>query len=1088
MVTLGKYALFGLLLPLVGHTASMAAAVTVEAGRHAERLIKMAPQARVTGKITDGETGDALPAVSIIVKGTTTGTTTDMDGNYAITVDDDATLVFSYIGYETEEVVVGNQSVIDIVLEADMASLDEVVVVGYGTQEKKYVTGSVASVDAEAINKTPIVSADQAIQGRAAGVQISSSQGVPGAPVEIRVRGVGTFGNSQPLIVVDGVPLLNDGPGSLTRNPLAAINPADIASIEILKDASTAAVYGVRAANGVILITTKQGEVGKLRVNVDSYVGLQNYYSKYDWLSTPEYAALAADIVANDGDPATELPIDLQPGSPWLANNTDWQEAFINDRPIIQNHQVSISGGTETATFRVSGGYSKQDATIIGTSLERFSLRVNSEYKLLDRVKIGENLMVSTTKTLTNRFVNGFIGNGSVIDQMSAPPTIPIYDNGPDNYRGFHIVPERNGAVNPIAVSNALDNTNRANRILANAYAEVEIIEGLKYRGNVGVDFDDNIGKQWDRGFSQLIWFNVDRPQNVYQVDRGYSFSLLLESTLSYNRDIGDHHLDAIAGITNQKFYFENMRVQATDFISDDPDFYRSINSGVRQPSTGGYSESALLGYVGRLNYAFKDRYLATFTVRRDGTSRFNPEDNKRWGTFPSFSVGWRLTEEPFMQNVSFLTDLKLKVGWGQLGNQETAAFAHIFRVSTSPDYALGPGRDQAPAVGPAPANFANRDLTWETVETTDIGFEAQFLDGKFGLNATYYQRLTSDILLDVEIPATAGLGRDFAIRALGLGIAQINAAEVFNQGVEIEANYRQIVNDDFTFDVSGNITTVKNEVLSLTSGLEQLTITESRDAIYRTAVGFPIGYFYGYQTDGLYQNASEADGAVDDDLSNGVSPGDIRFVDNNGPGSGDEQFSGQPDDKVSPADRTFLGKTIPDFFYGLTINASYKNLDFSMFWQGVEGVSAFNRVRFQAEQMISPDRNALASTGQRWTGENTSNSFPRAVFGDPNNNRRFSDRWVEDASFLRLKNIQIGYNLTSLLNNNTSAFSNARVYVGLTNLATFTSYSGLDPEIVTARTITDQPGGPGVSLAGGTDGGNIPQPRSFTVGVQLGF
>lgn len=1043
-------------------------------------------QIEVSGKVIDSSNGEGVPGVSILVKGTTTGTASDVEGNYRIEIQqDNPILIFSAVGFASQEIIVGNKSVIDIALEVDIQALDEVVVIGYGTQEKKYLTGTVASVGAEEISRTPVTTVDQALQGRASGVQVTQSQGVPGAPVTVRIRGVGTFGNSDPLFVVDGIPLANDGPGFRTENPLNSINPSDIESIEVLKDASTAAIYGVRAANGVILITTKKGSKGKLRVNFDMYAGIQQWHTKYDWLDTPGYQALATEIASSNPDAV--LPFDLEPGSEWLQFNTDWQEEFINSSAPIQNYQVSLSGGSETSTYYFSAGYFDQQATVIGTDLKRFSMKLNSEHKFWDRVKVGQNLLVSTTATTQNRFVNGFNGNGSIVQQSDAPPNIRVIDDPNDNipgFRGYSTVPQRAGASNPIAVDAQQDNGARSNRILGNVYAEVEIINGLKLRGNVGIDHLDRTSKGWEAGWSEVIWAGVDRPQNSYQVGDAKSTSLLLESTLNYNRIIGDHSFDILAGVTQQEFWNEGLTVQSTDFISTDPNFYRFLNSGSLTPGRGTFGESALLGYIGRVNYAYKDRYLLNFTVRRDGTSRFNPEDNRRWGTFPSVSAGWRISEEDFMSGSSFFSDLKLRGSWGQLGNQETAAYAYIFQISTSPDYALGTGVDQMPAVGPSPANFANQDLGWETVTTTDIGFDSRFLDDRLTFNFTWYRRLTSDILLNVGIPATSGLTNN---NSNGPGSAQINAAEVENTGIEIDLGYRQVFNNGFELDILGNITTVNNEVLSLTSGQEQLSINNVEGGTFRTAVGQPIGYFYGYQTGGIFQNAGEVGDALPDNLSNDRAPGDIRFVDNNGPGTDGEQFSGQPDGIIDPNDRAFLGKTIPDFFYGVTVNAYFKGFDFSMFWQGVEGVSVMNQIRQLSESMSSPNNNQLATTNSRWSGEGSSNSMPRAVFGDPNQNNRFSDRWVESGDFLRLKNLQIGYNFADLVKDN-KFLSNLRVYVSANNLLTFTDYSGLDPEIISSKTLTDNPGGPGTSLSAGVDAGNIPQPRTFLLGVQFGL
>ena len=1049
-----------------------------------------AQERTITGKVTDMESGEPLPGVTVVVQGTSTGTATDLDGNYKLSVGEDAkVLVFSFVGYVSEEVPIGNRSNIGIELAPDVQSLSEVVVIGYGEKSRKLLTESIGTVSAEQLQKVPVASADAAIKGRLSGVQVSSVDGTPGAPVSIRIRGVGTVGNTQPLFVIDGVPV---GSGEDARtNPLTTINPNDIESISVLKDASAAAVYGVRAANGVVLITTKRGKTGKPTVTLDSYYGVQNFPKLYEWNNTDQYLQLSREAVdarntqlgLSPGDDDYQvLHPDLLPGSPYLNRNTDWQSPLLNENAPIQNHNLSVSGGNENANFYVSAGYFKQEATVRKWELERYSFRANGDYKIGNRLRIGNTLSLSHQHVY--RGLNGG-GDGFLFGTANLPPFYEIYDTDnsvPNNRYGF----DGNAGVggmniaNQFALNELIENNDRTTRLLGGLYVEIDILKSLTFKSAASIDFSTGQNTSWTPGVT-IAEVGYDRPLNNYNDGRNLGNTQVFTNTLNYHNSLGDHGINALAGIEYQRLRNTGIAVGGKDFVSADPLFYVDPRNQRDQYSVGASNgNDAFVGYIGRISYDYKQKYLLTATVRWDGTAHFAPEN--RWGTFPSVSAAWRVSEEPFFSGVPVISDLKVRASWGQLGNANLGHFSHYGRISTTPDYALG--RDGGwNYQAPTQTNLVNNKVGWETVESTDIGIDMSLFNNKLTFLATYYNRNTKDFLYELPAPLTGGFGN---IWGPGSNIGYpVNAGNVLNRGLEFELGYISSIGSDFNFNVSGNLTTVHNELTALAPGYSEYSSGD-----YRTAIGYPIGYFYGYRTAGLYQNATEAQGALPDELAgeadfNRPRPGDVIFLDVNGlapEGAPQGQlFSGEPDGKISPADRTYLGKTIPDFFYGLNLDADFKGFDISVLFQGVSGVQVYNEFRRNNEGLGAAGRNELVSTQDRWTGEGTSNSMPRAIEGDPYQNNRFSDRFVENAGYFRLKNVQLGYSIPSSLLGKTNAISNVRFYVAGTNLITITEYTGLDPEVTTYGRNTAQ-------TEAGTDRGNMPQPITLTGGIQVQF
>ncbi len=1045
---------------------------------------------KVSGKVTDPDTKKALPGVSVMVKGKrNNGVITDKNGNYIISVPVGTVLVFSYISNVPEELEVTNSGIVNVSLSSKPKSMDEVVVIGYGKKSRKLLTESISTVGSKDLEKLPVASADAAMQGRVSGVQITNVDGSPGSPVSVRVRGVGTVGNTQPLFVIDGIPVGNND--SYNTNPLSTLNPSDIENISVLKDASSAAMYGMRAANGVVLITTKRGKSGKPRVSLDAYYGIQQFPKKLTANNTAQYIALAQEAITNrniqDGLTAGQpgfrvLNQDLLQGTPnsVIDINTNWQEATINKNAPIANYNVGLSGGNENANYFFSAGYFKQEAVTRNWDLSRYTIRMNSDYKIGSRLKIGQTMALSFQEV--NRGMNGGGDGFLYANNLSMPPFFKIYDDQhsiPGNRYGYNGNLGVAGLTigNQIALNEIIPNTDQTYRLLGGVFAELEILKGLKYRSAASIDLSFSRNTDWSPGYTAPE-IGFGRETNTFNDNRSQGYTQVFTNTLGYEKKIGEHSVNVIAGMEYQKVKGNNLGYSGKNFQSTDPAFYQSVNNGRGGPIPGnsnpygfysnagsGLYNEAYASTFGRLSYNYKEKYLLTGTVRRDGTSRFASE--KRFGIFPAVSAAWIISEEPFFTNKSIISSLKIRGSWGQLGNANTSSFAYVSRVSFTPQYPIG----GTPAQAPISPSLPNDNIGWETVESADFGVDVSLFNNKVTFLATYYNRRTKDFLYGLPIPFTSGYGG-----------TDVNVGAVKNSGFEFDLSYNTKIANKINLNVSANLTTVKNRLVALAPDVEEYSSGD-----YRTAIGYPIGYFYGYKATGIYQNGTEAGAALPDDVagaSNTPRPGDVIFEDTNGPLAGTpkgKQFTGTPDGRITPADRTYLGKTIPNFFYGLNIDAAYKGFDVAVLFQGVSGIQVYNSLRQSMENLGGPGRNELATTKNRWTGDGTSNSMPRAIDGDPYNNNRFSSRFVEDAGFLRLKNLQIGYSLPQSLLEKTKAFHGARIYIGATNLFVITKYTGLDPEVVTFGNVSSQ-------TSAGTDQGSTPQARTYQAGIQFNF
>jgi len=1003
-------------------------------------------QSTVSGTISDAE--GPLAGASVVVQGTTTGAVADFDGNYTIEVPDGSnTLVFSYVGYAAKSINVDGQTTINVTLQPDAQSLSEVVVVGYGTQRKADLTGAVGSIDAVDIVKQPIVSPDQVLAGTISGVNITNRSGDPGAPVSVNIRGVGTLSaDANPLYVIDGVPLV--GTNNITvntssttdSNPLASINPSDIQSIDVLKDAASAAIYGARGANGVIIITTKKGSKGDPKVTYDGYVSTASVRETLDVLDVGQYIAiqqeLGRDFSAFSGQP-----------------NTDWQDAIFRDG-LVQNHNIGVSGGGENGTYYVSGSFLDNEGIQRAQSFRRYSLRANSEFRIGKRLKFGESLQISQSDRLTQS--EGALNAG--FNAALNAPFFQVFGDGPFGYNLAN--PDTRGGatgVNQVLLTDErINSTTIQNRkVLGHFFGEWEIIDNLKLRPSIGIDY--NVGSGDFFQAATTLDGNSDRQSLLVQ-SRPIELTLTTGATLSYDKTIGDHNFGALLGFEQTKFRFNKVRLQGRNLFNDN-----FASSGTAVAGANEADLFTLQGIIGRLTYNYKGKYLATVNVRRDATSKF--AEDRRDDIFPSISVGWRISQEDFF-NIDAFDDLKLRVGYGELGNQNLGdgtarTFPFVSTLNNNIFYVLGDG--QGTVVGPAPTTFANQSIGWETSKQIDIGLDFSLWNGKLTGVIDYFKKTNEDALVNLPLPFASGFFLP----------APTNAGEITNSGIELALNYKNKIGEDFEYGIGVNLTTVKNTVQSL-GPVSQIIAGVGGAQSHRTIVGESLGHFYGYKTNGLYQNDAEVAAALPD--ANGTpSPGDIRFVDVNGDG------------QVNADDRTILGSPYPGYFYGINLQAKYKGFDFSALLRGVGDRQIYNSSRITLEGLTGTN-NFSTQVLNRWSGEGSTNSSsnPRLAPGDPNGNNRISDRFIEDADYLRIQNIQLGYTLPQeKLQSWTNGFiSNMRFYLSAQNLATFTNYSGFDPEVGRAQSF--QKGNN--PLATGQDDGQAPLPRIIQLGWSVSF
>lgn len=1011
-------------------------------------MVANAQERTISGTITSSDEQQGLPGVNIVVKGVAEGTISDIEGKFSLTVGENATaLIFSYVGYTSQEIAIGSSSIIDVVLVPDIAQLSEIVVTGYGTQERANVTGAIGSVPATVISSRPLISPDQALAGTVAGVNIVNRAGDPGAAISVRIRGVGTVGVNQPLWVIDGVPIVQTTNNTVNTssttdsNPLAGINPDDIESMDVLKDASAAAIYGSRAANGVIIVTTKRGKEGRTNVTYSGFAGTGSIRKKVDVLNVEDYidiqAELGRDVSQFRGDPTV-----------------DWQDLVYRSAPM-QSHNIAVSGGSQNANFHVSGGYLNQDGIEFGQSFERYSMKINSDIKAGDRWTFGESVLISQTDRLTQSEGVGNCCAAAFNSSLNSPYFQPYDPNGPYGYNQEDDAKIGEGqALNLLMRTDTRINETRikTRQVQGNVYGQLEIIKGLKFRMDGGMDYvvGDNFFSQ-----AEVTWGDIEGTRDSRLIQsRPIEFTTNWSNTLTYNKSFGDHSLTALIGYEETNYQFDKVRLQGNVLFNPAVKFA----SVAAQTSPGNEADHwALRGLLGRINYSYAGRYLATINIRRDATSRF--AENNRDDVFPSISVGWRLSEEAFFPQSGVIDDLKLRVGWGQAGNQFTGVnFAFLSALQTSIFYVSGPGQGGV-VRGPAPVNFANPDLKWETSTSTNIGLDIGLLEGKINFTVDYFDKTSNDVLIGLPLPYVSGYFLP----------GDANLGEISNTGLELSLDYRNRMGD-WTYGAGGNFTSIKNEVKDLGS-VPNIITGIGGGQTHRTIVGESIGHFYGYKTDGLYQSDGDATNAIPDSQSQGAEAGDIKFVDVNNDGV------------VDSNDRTIIGSPIPGFYYGMYFNVGYKGFSLDIQLRGVGDVQIYNQARSDWEN-LSGSNNFTTTVNNRWTGPNTSNDMPRLSRTDPNDNNRFSSRWIEDAGYMRIQVMELSYTLPSTLLDKTDFIQNVRVYVGVQNLATFTNYSGFDPEVGRAQSF--QKGE--FPLATGQDGGASPQPQVWRLGWNITF
>lgn len=1005
----------------------------------------------VSGQITD-ENGESLPGATVLEKGTSNGTITGIDGRFNFAAsNENAILLVSFVGYQSMEVSLAGRSVIDIQMNLDVSALQEVIVVGYGTQKKSDLTGSVSSVKPEDIESMAVPTLDQALQGRAAGVFVSRSSGAPGAGAEIFIRGAGSIQGTDPLWIIDGV---RTSPGS-------NFNMNDVESIEILKDASAAAIYGSAAANGVILVTTKRGGSGATKISFNSYAGITSALGLPDPLNTSQYAEIkneAYDLSGDDRIPAYAEPNNL------LSTSTDWLDVLYGNGNI-QNYDLSVSGGNSNSNFFISGNYFKEKGTHVGTNFERYSIRANSDFKLGKRVAIGESIFISHSRQDPT--------NASNIEWIRATPALPVLN--PDNIYGGYGTVDRLAyqyeGGNPLASELRTSELQKSYRVGGNVYFNLDIIKGLKLKTNLGANLNfDN-----DRKFVNTYLGGGGINSDIATLNQEFSenIRLLSNALLTYEKKLGDHSFGVLVGVESIKTDIEEYSAFGGDF-SGNIQVLNGASPDTRN-STGREFSDGILSQFARVNYNYDDRYLFTLNMRRDGSSSFGNEN--QYGVFPSASVGWRIINESFMQSLSFLSDLKLRASYGILGNS-SGLERYLFESSyTTAGTLYTFGDNQSVAQGVRIARFPNQEIKWEEIETFNIGIDLALLDGKLTFTTDYYVKNTNDLLLSVGIPPSAGfLQHAWYSNPLD---KVTNIGQMQNKGLELALGYRDNITDNFSFNVSANASFNKNEVKALSE--DELIVSGRWDGagqVSRTEVGQPLGSFYGFVVDGIIQSQTEVDalnnGAPDGVYSfAGTGPGDFRYKDI---GSFDENgdFIPVPDGEITDADRTYLGNPWPKWIYGINLGMKFKNFDLSVFFQGIQGVDRYNSFKSFTHNLFG-DYNMTTEALGRWTAENPNNEHPRIIKGDPNNNRsRVSSYFVEDGSYLRLKNLQIGYTLPS---NMIKGVSSLRLYISGQNLLTITNYGGFDPEFTR-----------GGNAEKGIDRGGYPQSRIYTAGLQLDF
>ena len=1044
---------------------------------------------RVKGTVVSGTDDFPLPGVSVVVKGTTKGVITDIDGNFVISVPSNAVLSFTYIGFKSQEVPVEGKTTLNVVLYEDTETLEEVVVVGYGVQKKSVVTASIAKVSADDLENKAPVRMDNALKGLAAGVDVTSSSGQPGASPRVRIRGIGTINNSDPLYIVDGMPI---------SGGLDFVNPNDIESIEVLKDAASGAIYGARAANGVILVTTKKGKLGKTSINYNFSYGWQSAWKRRDVTSATDYAILQNEKYMNGGQaPLYADPYNLTDinGNPVTGFGTDWQDAVFNDGAPVVNHDVTISGATEKVNYYLSLGYYEQEGIVGGnygqSNYDRLTIRSNTSYNLIDATKersflnkldLSVNMAYMRTHSTgvsENSEFGSILGSalylspilpitvsGAAADELvnyyeTADPNNPskvLYELPRDPNGNIYTVPGYFGSYNemnnPLAMMTLNPQKNYSHKFVPKFSIDLQLWDNLKYHFSYSADMSF-----WGYDAATVSKFYLSGNNNASHTsataNRQKNVTWQIENTLTYDKTFGKHTIGVVLGQSALKYKGDQLggsRWNLVNPLKPSIDYATgNVVDGTAQFSVYGapFVEHTMASMFGRLSYNYDERYMVQATVRRDGSSRFGP--NNKYGIFPSFSAGWNVMNEAFMEGTrDWLSNLKVRFSWGKNGNDNIADFGYTSLTAMGNNVLFG--KDAIKWNGSKASRLSNPDLKWEESEQTDIGIDLGFFNGALTASIDYYIKKTNGMIIEMPIPSYVG-----ETKPLG------NVGDMENKGVEFELGYKWNIGDAH-FSVKGNATYLKNTLKNLgndTGYIDLDGIQGLSGGGTRGSNGQPFPYFFGYKTAGVFQNVAEVQAYTNKDgglIMPDAVPGDVRFVDVNGDG------------QITADDRTNIGNGTPDWTYGLNLNADWKGFDFNIFFQGVAGNEVFDGT-FRSD--VTSGNYPSWMLG-RWTGEGTSNKYPRLALGD-DTNWQVSDLYVCDGSYFRLKNITVGYTLPQHLTRKV-CIERLRIYFQAENLATWTKYWGFDPEISSGAT----------SL--GVDRGVYPQARTFTIGANISF
>lgn len=994
---------------------------------------KTLQQAIIAKGTVTSESGEALPGVTIAVKGTTIGTTTNENGQYSLSLPNrDVVLIFSSVGYEKQDVAVGNQSTINVTLKADMKALNEVVVVGYGTQQRKDLTGSVGSVKGKELENLPVRGPLEAIQGRVAGVQIVQNSGSPGAVPNVRIRGVTSLNaGNDPLYIVDGVPITGD---------ISVVNPNDIASMEVLKDASATSIYGARGANGIIIVTTKRGKSGKTSFNLSAYTGIMDVRKQIPMLDAYQERDYILNANANAGTAEVRLGLDTLFRNGVAVYNTNWQDEIYR-QGAVSNYELSLRGGNDKTTYAASLGYFNQKGVVISSGFDTYRGRFSIDHQASARFKTGANILLSTAKR--DRVPEGDDNNAVITNAMRMLPFSPVY-----NRDGSYTFVDQIQRPNPVGLANLTSWFTVNNRLVGNIYGDYDIWKGLSLRSTLNIDYS---GTRDERFTPSTIQGGAARPATA---SYGDVFTWVNENTLNYTQSFGKHNVTGLLGYSVQESKIFNLSAAGNQGATDN---ITTLNAAAT-PTGASSSKSSwsLVSYYARLNYSYNDKYLLAATLRRDGSSRFGAD--KRYGLFPSVSAGWRISEESFMRNLTFINDLKLRVSIGVVGNQSISDFGAQGLYSTGSNYV---GK-----AGIALSAIPNPNLSWESTTQSDIGIDLSIFNNRVQITADAYLKRTNDLLLSVNLPTTTGFTS-----------ALQNVGDTQNKGLEFSISSQNVkgAGDGFSWTSGFNISFNRNKILTLSNNNADIIQTSADATFFSTSpigigrVGQPIGIFYGYVYTGrVYATSEEAKAAnMRDGSPTGAFyvAGDMIYRDLNGDGV------------INDNDRAVIGDANPKFIAGLTNTFTFKNFDLSIFLQSSYGNDIFNQTRQSSNRSFVYNA-ATTEVLRSWRKEGDITDVPRGAPSTIGRNGFVSNRWIEDGSYLRVKTATLGYTVPATLLKRIKV-DNARVYVSGQNLFTFTNYSGLDPE---ANFRTGQP------LLQGIDLGTYPQVRSITFGLNLGF